>query len=203
MRAHGLSLRPVAIIVGFNLAAMLCTYETWHVLLYSRPPSSSIRERKFNKEDQYGPPGNLLRERLLTTAGWLQSSAFQCAMMWLWSQGRVAYLPDFFQPKVLGCVPLPLLQVAAVTYWRELHFYWCHRFMHPWGWSLCGVDIGAFMYKHVHKVHHRSKNPGPWSGLSMHPVEHLLYYSVTLLPLLLSCTLCIFSTASSTRISRL
>ena len=103
MRAHGLSLRPVAIIVGFNLAgehfcqlpvlllplllrdaaaaaaaaaavdaaaaAMLCTYETWHVLLYSRPPSSSIRERKFNKEDQYAPPGNLLRERLLTTAG--------------------------------------------------------------------------------------------------------------------------------------
>ena len=50
-------------------AAMLCTYETWHMLLYSRPPSSSIRERKFNKEDQYGPPGNLLRERLLTTAG--------------------------------------------------------------------------------------------------------------------------------------
>ncbi len=48
---------------------MLCTYETWHVLLYSRPPSSSIRERKFNKEDQYAPTGNLLRERLLTTAG--------------------------------------------------------------------------------------------------------------------------------------
>jgi len=22
-------------------------------------------------------------------------------------------------------------------------------------------------YKHVHKVHHKSKNPGPWSGLSM------------------------------------
>ena len=95
--------------------------------------------------------------------------------MWLWSKGRVAYLPDFFEPKVLGCVPLPLLQVAAVTYWRELHFYWwlpipspqtlnptphlhnprshnttvpfrCHRFMHPWGWSLCGVDIGAFMW---------------------------------------------------------
>ena len=63
--------------------------------------------------------------------------------------------------------------------------------MHPWGWSLCGVDVGAFMcalklalhklrapvaaaaelpllrYKHVHKVHHKSKNPGPWSGLSM------------------------------------
>jgi hypothetical protein len=96
MRLHGLSLRPVAVIVGFNLAgdhcahavlsllllllllllpdadaaaAMLCTYEMWHVLLYYRPPFSSIRERKFNKEDQYAAPGNLSRERLLTTAG--------------------------------------------------------------------------------------------------------------------------------------
>ncbi len=92
-------------------------------------------------------------------------------MMWLWSKGHVAYLPDFFKPKVLGCVPLPLLQVAAVAYWEELHIYWClpirspqtlnpkpqshntkvktfrcHRFMHRRGWSLCGVDIGAFVW---------------------------------------------------------
>ena len=139
-------------------------------------------------------------------------------MMWLWSQGRVAYLPDFFQPKVLGCVPLPLLQVAAVTYWRELHFYWCilipspqtlnltpHSHYHKPHTSLplhlsgatvsctrgdgssavstsarscgrcrcfaCGrqqlLSFSFLRYKHVHKVHHKSKNPGPWSGLSM------------------------------------
>jgi len=28
-----------------------------------------------------------------------------------------------------------------------------------------------------HHIHHRNINPGPWSGLSMHPVEHLLYFS--------------------------
>ena len=33
------------------------------------------------------------------------------------------------------------------------------------------------MYKVAHSVHHRNINPGPWSSLSMHPIEHLLYFS--------------------------
>lgn len=36
----------------------------------------------------------------------------------------------------------------------------------------------------MHSLHHKSRNPGPWSGLAMHPVEHLLYYTCTLLCLL-------------------
>jgi sterol desaturase/sphingolipid hydroxylase (fatty acid hydroxylase superfamily) len=33
----------------------------------------------------------------------------------------------------------------------------------------------------VHYVHHKNPNPGPWSGMAMHPVEHLLYLSVVLI----------------------
>jgi len=33
------------------------------------------------------------------------------------------------------------------------------------------------MYKKVHSLHHRNTNIGPWSGLSMHPIEHLLFFS--------------------------
>ena len=33
------------------------------------------------------------------------------------------------------------------------------------------------MYLRVHAIHHRSVSPTSWSGLSMHPVEHLLYFS--------------------------
>merc|ERR1712050_598104 len=74
-----------------------------------------------------------------------------------------------------------------MTYWREVHFYCAHRGMHPW-WDrdngLLNGDIGAFLYRHVHSLHHKSFNPGPWSGLCMHPVEHFFYYScATLLPL--------------------
>ncbi|MYJ36398.1 MAG: sterol desaturase family protein, partial [Acidimicrobiaceae bacterium] len=33
----------------------------------------------------------------------------------------------------------------------------------------------------VHYLHHRNVNPGPWSGLSMHPVEHMMYLSMFVL----------------------
>ena len=58
--------------------------------------------------------------------------------------------------------------------------------MHPWKDRKLGLldgDIGAFLYRHVHSLHHKSYNPGPWSGLSMHPVEHFMYYSCTWMPL--------------------
>jgi len=72
-----------------------------------------------------------------------------------------------------------------IAYWRETHFYFCHRGMHPWfdrENGLLNGDIGAFLYRHVHSLHHKSFNPGPWSGLCMHPVEHFLYYSCVWLP---------------------
>ena len=34
-----------------------------------------------------------------------------------------------------------------------------------------------FMYKYVHSVHHRNTDIEPFAGLSMHPVEHLYYFS--------------------------
>jgi len=125
--------------------------------------------------------GQLQREIFLTTLGFLQSSAYQCIMMHLWASHRIPYYSDFFQ--------YPLFSIGSVlfiTYWREFHFYWIHRMMHPW-WDrkngLAQGDFGAFLYRHVHSLHHKSYNPGPWSGLSMHPVEHTLYYTCTLLPL--------------------
>ena len=58
--------------------------------------------------------------------------------------------------------------------YHEFHFYCIHRLIH--------VPI---FYKWVHSVHHNSVNPSPWSSLSMHPVEHLLYWSDSLIHLVL------------------
>jgi sterol desaturase/sphingolipid hydroxylase (fatty acid hydroxylase superfamily) len=57
--------------------------------------------------------------------------------------------------------------------YHEVHFYCIHRLIH--------VPI---LYKWVHSVHHNSVNPSPWSSLSMHPVEHLLYWSDSLIHLI-------------------
>ena len=45
-------------------------------------------------------------------------------------------------------------------------------------------DIGKFVYRHVHSLHHKSYNPTAFSGTSMHPVEATLYYSAGVLPAL-------------------
>ena len=49
---------------------------------------------------------------------------------------------------------------------RDVHFYIAHRLIH-WG----------PLYRIAHKVHHLNTNPGPWSGLAMHPLEHIIYFS--------------------------
>jgi sterol desaturase/sphingolipid hydroxylase (fatty acid hydroxylase superfamily) len=49
---------------------------------------------------------------------------------------------------------------------HEFHFYCVHRLIH---WPP--------LYQRAHKVHHRKINPGPWSDLSMRPLEHLIYFS--------------------------
>ena len=53
---------------------------------------------------------------------------------------------------------------------RGVHFYFIHRLLHH-----------PFLYKHVHITHHRNVNTGPWSGISMHPVENLIYQSSPLI----------------------
>jgi sterol desaturase/sphingolipid hydroxylase (fatty acid hydroxylase superfamily) len=37
------------------------------------------------------------------------------------------------------------------------------------------------LYRLVHALHHRNINVGPWSGISMHPIEHVLYFSGVLI----------------------
>ena len=53
-----------------------------------------------------------------------------------------------------------------VPFIRDAHFYLTHRLLH-WG----------PLYRIAHKTHHLNTNTGPWSGMSMHPIEHILYFS--------------------------
>jgi sterol desaturase/sphingolipid hydroxylase (fatty acid hydroxylase superfamily) len=77
-----------------------------------------------------------------------------------------------------------------MEYYRNCHFYWIHRAIHPWFGrekGLLDCDIGAFLYRHAHSVHHKSYNTGPWGGLAMHPIEQFFYYTcATLMPALSS-----------------
>ena len=58
----------------------------------------------------------------------------------------------------------------VIPIFRDAHFYLVHRLLHF-----------KFLYKHVHALHHKNIDIGPWSGLAMHPIEHLLYFSGVLI----------------------
>ena len=62
----------------------------------------------------------------------------------------------------------------VIPLFESAHFYLIHRLLH----------LKPF-YDRFHALHHRNVNTGPWSGISMHPVEHLLYFSSVLIHLVI------------------
>jgi len=56
-----------------------------------------------------------------------------------------------------------LLSFPVAIVLQDFYFYWTHRWLHT-----------RWMFRHVHGVHHRSRKPSPWAGLSFHPVEALI-----------------------------
>ena len=88
---------------------------------------------------------------------------FQVFMLWGMANG-------YFPTLAFADNPVWFLALfVLLPIWSAFHFYWVHRLLHV-----------PFMYKRFHALHHRNVNIGPWSGLSMHPVEHVLYVSSVL-----------------------
>lgn len=136
-----------------------------HLLLHQRKIQG--RRLKFDSEDVNAKGRRFtLNTQLRDNMFWTLSSgvffwtAFEALMLWamangyapmlLWTQNPVWFIALFF------LTPL----------WISFHFYWVHRFLH---WPP--------LYKAAHSLHHRNTNVGPWSGLSMHPIEHVLFFS--------------------------
>jgi Delta7-sterol 5-desaturase len=65
-----------------------------------------------------------------------------------------------------------LLSLPLVILWHDTWFYWTHRLLHT-----------RWLFRRVHGVHHRSRNPSPWAAFSFHPFEALIQGMV--LPLFL------------------
>lgn len=102
---------------------------------------------------------NFLRSFLVGIPIW---TAIEVGMLWAWANGIHAFGWVNWQDNWLWLIVLTLL-VPAI---HEVHFFCIHRLIHT-----------PFLYRHIHSVHHNSINPSPWSSLSMHPVEHVLYFA--------------------------
>jgi len=152
-----------------NLGLLWLVSGGWHLLLYNLKMQGA--ERKY---DPRWPARNdnrfLFRNQVYDNIFWSCVSgctiwtAYEVVYMWSAANHWVPYVDWKSHP--VYCA----LWLCAIPFWREFHFYWIHRAIH-WG----------PLYKTVHYLHHKNINVGPWSGMAMHPVEHLLYFSVVLI----------------------
>eukprot|EP00931_Biecheleriopsis_adriatica_P004800 TRINITY_DN106418_c0_g1_i1.p1 TRINITY_DN106418_c0_g1~~TRINITY_DN106418_c0_g1_i1.p1 ORF type:complete len:495 (-),score=60.02 TRINITY_DN106418_c0_g1_i1:74-1558(-) len=133
----------------------------WHLTLYIL----GWGKRPFNPDRQY-KISKVAHNAFYNVLGVVQWTAWEAIAMHCWATGRLPYIPDSdsfgtwwgFAAFVAACF--------GVALWRDLHFYFAHRFIHI-----------KFLYKYVHSLHHRNTDIEPFAGLSMHPIEHLFYFA--------------------------
>ena len=95
-------------------------------------------------------------------------TAYEAFFLWAYANGVASIIVLEDNPVLF--VTLILL----IPYWAGFYFYVQHRALH---WPP--------LFRWVHSRHHRNINLGPWSGLSQHPVEHIIDQSDCLIFLLI------------------
>lgn len=155
----------IAYLLGRNLVMVLLFIGAWHWWLHVKRGQGT--DFKYTtKWLARNNPVFMFRNQFLDNVFWTVVSAvpiwtaFEVVTMWLYANGILPYVSWSEHP--IYCTALFIL----VPILREVHFYWIHRLIH-WG----------PLYKWVHYLHHNNVDVGPFSGLSMHPIEHVLYWT--------------------------
>lgn len=152
--------------LAFNFTACFAYYSFFFVHLYMLQSS----KRKFYP-GSWPTRGNMAHNVWFWALGVVQWSFLEVLMEKLWKSEvvTVATFADLRRdPRLLA---LNVAVVLLVPIWRDFHFYSAHRFIHL-----------RAIYKYVHSLHHRNTDPEPFSGMTMHPVEHLYYFSNVFIP---------------------
>ncbi len=165
------SFRPgwMAILFIRNMALVWIIYGGWHFYLYVLKKRGTIGKYCPRWQSTKGSTflwNNQVYDNIFWTCavGVPVWTTYEAISFWLYATHKLPYL-DFHQHPVLF-----ILVFLLIPFWREFHFYIIHRLIH---WKP--------LYRRIHYLHHYNINPGPWSGLAMHPLEHILYFSVVLI----------------------
>ena len=149
-----------------NFAIMILFAGSLHLYFYTfkkQAKKLKFDYRSLTKKSRLYSFSNQVHDNIFwsLTSGVAQLTLFQVGTYWLMANGFSPCFKNLSDNPIWFCVLFVLLPI-----WSAFHFYWIHRFLH--------IPI---LYKYVHSLHHRNVNVGPWSGLSMHPIEHFLYIS--------------------------
>ena len=159
----------IAQVYARNLLLMVLVAGGLHLYLYRFKRQG--RARKYDARDLAKDSGSFTgRSQLLDNMIWSCAggvtiwSAYEVLYLWAAANGQVPSLEWSEHPVWFA------LWFLVIPIFESMHFYWVHRLLH---WRP--------LYRTVHALHHRNVNVGPWSGIAMHPVEHVLYMSSVLI----------------------
>lgn len=166
---EGLTLKFVLLMLLRNMVMLWIVFGGFHLLLYKlkvqgtrnkyHPDWQNTNSKRFLFKNQIYD--NVFRSCVSGVPIW---TAYELLYIVLIAKGTIPYLTYAANPVLF------IAWFLIIPLWRESHFYLAHKILHI-GW----------MMRNVHRVHHLNPNPGPWSGMSMHPVEHVLYFSCLLI----------------------
>ena len=159
----------IATVFLLNLALLVAFAGGLHFRLYVQRAQGT--DYKYNRRWLATNSANFLfGNQLLDNVFWNLASAvpvwtgYEVLMLWAQANGFAPVVSWRTHPGY--CLALMIL----IPLFHEVHFYSTHRLIH---WRP--------LYRAVHRIHHHNVNVGPWSGLAMHPLEHLVYFSGMLL----------------------
>jgi lathosterol oxidase len=167
--AKTLAFAWVAQIYVRNLVLLFVVAGVLHLYFYAFSKQGQrlkFEPRPLIKNGRQFTLGGQIRDNMFWSLGsgvffW---TGYEVLMFWAMANG---YAP------ILTWSANPVWFIALfwlIPVWESFYFYWIHRLLHV-----------PFLYKHVHSLHHRNINVGPWSGMSMHPVEHAIYLGSVLI----------------------
>ncbi|MER8401449.1 sterol desaturase family protein [Mesorhizobium sp. M1348] len=163
----------IAFVYLRNLGLMVLVAGGMHLYLYTfKMQGSRLRydARPFHKKSALFTFNNQFLDNVFWSiaSGVTVWTAYEVIGLWAYANGYMPML-DFGTHPVWFALWFVLMPFYTLT-----HFYWIHRLLH-WG----------PLYNYVHSLHHRNVNVGPWSGMSMHPIEHVIYMSSVVIHLVL------------------
>jgi sterol desaturase/sphingolipid hydroxylase (fatty acid hydroxylase superfamily) len=106
------------------------------------------------------PPASSIRRELAYSAS--TALIFSAVGTTLWFGTRAGVFRMYFDVAQRGWAYFALT-VLLLPLLQDAYFYWTHRAMHH-----------RVLFRHVHLVHHRSRNPSPWAAYAFHPAEALV-----------------------------
>jgi sterol desaturase/sphingolipid hydroxylase (fatty acid hydroxylase superfamily) len=159
----------ILLLLACNEAIAFAFYGAWHHVLYGRR-FQGIRF-KYNsswpKEQSdlflFGRPlaSNIFWSLVSGVPVW---TAYLALTLWAQATGLIRVTSWSEAPVYCS------LLMFGLVFFHAVHFYAAHRILHF-----------QRLYDAVHYLHHANVNPGPWTGLAMHPIEHVFYFSGVLL----------------------